>query len=188
MALSLKGLATEIQLAIADVLVATSGDHHAICEWSSTCSFYRTLLTAYVFETISLRNDEESTTNVLRIARGPYSEHVKNLVYTGLSSDFVSDGYEFRHSQTIHNVFPPLVGEVLSELQQFPCLNSLDIKFSVHEDEWSDCIMDHGWEELHLPMADCSGSQHARGWTFIDESDLQSFVTKGKPSNHSTGT
>jgi hypothetical protein len=146
MALSLKDLATEIQLAISDVLVRSSGGHVALCEWSCTCSFYRSLLAPYVLKTVSLHNDEDCASAVLRIARGPHSEHVKNLVYTGLSSDFVSDGYEFHHSQTTHNVFPPLVGDVLSGLQQFPCLSSLDIRFPLHQDKWLNWIIDEGWE------------------------------------------
>jgi hypothetical protein len=152
MASILKGLATEIQLSIADVLGCSSDGHRAISEWSSTCSFYRTLLAPYVFETVSLRNDEACATTVLLIARGPYSKHVKNLVYTGVASDCVSGGYEFLDSQIIDNVFPSLVDEILSGLQQFPSLTSLDIRFPLDEDKCID--WEKGWPEPLSSMAE----------------------------------
>jgi hypothetical protein len=169
MTLSLIGLATEIQLAIADVLVHSSGGHHAIHDWSSTCSFYRALLAPYVFETVSLRNDEESTTTVLRIARGPYREHVKNLFFAGFASGFVSEfecdylhglvGYGFLKSQTIHDVFSQILYKILSGLQQFPRLDSMSIRFAVDVFHWMDFVRDRGSRRLLTSMEEVMAAE-----------------------------
>jgi hypothetical protein len=178
MALYLEGLATEIQLEIADILSRRSDGHRDVCEWSSTCSFYRTLLAPYVFETVSLRNDEACATTVLRIAQGPYSKHVKNLVYTGFASEFVSDGCDFLDSQTIDTVFPSLVDGILSGLQQFPSLSSLDIRIPTDEDKW--CVID-GWDVELLSMAEIVAAETSEvGRSLMN----QTYKSLSRNANH----
>jgi hypothetical protein len=52
MAPSLGNLPGELLLAIADALTSCSDGHIAICDWSRTCSLYRTLLAPYIFHTV----------------------------------------------------------------------------------------------------------------------------------------
>jgi hypothetical protein len=125
MAPSLGNLPRELQLAIADALAGSSNGLIALCEWSCTCSFYRSLLAPYIFQTVSLQNDERCASSLLRVARGPYNELVKSLVYTGVRHC----AFEKYGSHTIHRVFPSLVDDVLSELRQFSCLNTVTIRF-----------------------------------------------------------
>jgi hypothetical protein len=74
MASSLEILPGELQLAVADALAGNRAGHVALCEWSCTCSFYRTLLAPYIFEIVSLKNSEDSASRLLQIARSPYSD------------------------------------------------------------------------------------------------------------------
>jgi hypothetical protein len=150
MASSLGNLPRELQLAIAEALVSSSNGHAAILEWSSTCSFYRSLLAPYVFGTVSLHNDEKCVSALFRIARGPYSEHVKRLVYSGFRN-CASDKYDYH---TFRSVFPSLVNEVLSELRQFPCLSTVAIRFP--SDLYNGPCLDHpiSGGRFHLVMRD----------------------------------
>jgi hypothetical protein len=119
MASFLQNLPRELQLEIADSVANSSNGHAAILEWSCACSFYRTLLAPYVFKTVSLHNDEKSASTLLGIARGRYNEHVKSLVYSGIT--------QCPHKAS--PMFPSLVNDLLSQLRQFACLNSVTIRF-----------------------------------------------------------
>jgi hypothetical protein len=178
MARSLGNLPRELQLGIAEALVDTPNGHAAILEWSCTSSFYRSLLAPYVFETVSLHNDEECASTLLSIRRGPYNEHVKKLVYTGFAH-CVSEKYG---SHTIHSVYPSLVHFVLSELGQFRCLSTVEIRFP--SNYYDGPCLDHlVSDETLLPMQSANDAEKLKDQRIAIAQSLMNQTYKSLSQN-----
>ncbi|MCJ1270595.1 hypothetical protein MMC22_010492 [Lobaria immixta] len=101
-----------------------------LIDWSSTCSFFRSLLAPYIFKTVKLVNDEESGASLNAVAKSPYNVHVKELHFIGwpLSSAH-SDEAAFPNTEV---VLARSVNELLCDLQRFPSLERLSIKFDCY--------------------------------------------------------
>ncbi|MCJ1371814.1 hypothetical protein MMC20_003034 [Loxospora ochrophaea] len=140
MSCPLANLAPELQLTIIDFLL--SEDLAASYALSSTCSFCRYLLAPYIFKSIPLRNTAKSGASVSALARSPHGKHVKTIYYTGSAPGRLVEGYRDNDEDywDTENVFPESVNTVLSNLSEFPSLQtwSIGFFFNHNNDHWPD--------------------------------------------------
>jgi hypothetical protein len=138
----LGGLRTELQLAIIKYL-----DQSTLRNWSSTCSFDRTLLAPYIFRVLALRNTERSARSADAVARSQNVAHVGEIHCT--AADPGDSDYDRDEGEIFPNtpfVFPEIVHKVLSNLDRFPSLHTVSVDFAFDFDAiyWfdSDLMMD----------------------------------------------
>ncbi|KAK4692312.1 hypothetical protein P7C71_g4862, partial [Lecanoromycetidae sp. Uapishka_2] len=157
---SLIDLSVELQLKIAEDLlngnecqdedtkkqennVKLNGDTTRIqvdlVHWSCTSSYFRHLLAPYIFKTIRLCNEEKSGVSVTALAKCPYSEYVKELHFIG-SAPGDAKCKEEAFSDTVA-IFPKSVDALLSDLRQFPNLETLSVEFAYRFDDYKE------WDE-----------------------------------------
>ena len=120
--------------------------HHDLMNWSCTSRYFRNLLAPYIFETIKLRNDEKSGASVDALLKGPHGDLVKEIYFLGNIPDTyddnnhdeplpegfhkVSDEAEEEEEESVTVTLPPVVDNLLSDLDQFSNLESLSIGFT----------------------------------------------------------
>lgn len=109
-----------------------------LISWSSTCSYFRTLLAPDIFEAIRLVNDEYSGSSLDALARSPHNVHVKALHFVG-SALGDAHGEEAAFSN-VDAILPLSVSAVLGNLQQFPHLDRLSIRFDFNFHIQDECI------------------------------------------------
>ena len=120
--------------------------HRDLMNWSCTSPYFRNLLAPYIFSSIKLRNDEKSGASVDAVLKGPHGALVKEIYFLGTIPPGMafpdddgkddepvdegfhkdSDGAE-EEEKPITITFPPIVDTLLSDLHQFPSLESLSI-------------------------------------------------------------
>ena len=98
-----------------------------LINWSATCSFFRNLLAPHIFKTVKLLNDEKSGSSLNSVARSPNSVHVKELHFIGSALGSAHDR-EAAFFDT-EGILPRSVEAILCDLQRFPSLERLSIKF-----------------------------------------------------------
>ncbi|MCJ1271042.1 hypothetical protein MMC22_010941 [Lobaria immixta] len=98
-----------------------------LINWSATCSFFRNLLAPHIFKTVKLLNDEKSGSSLNSVARSPNSVHVKELHFIGSALGSAHDK-EAAFFDT-EGILPRSVEAILCDLQRFPRLERLSIKF-----------------------------------------------------------
>ena len=151
--------------------------HRDLMNWSCTSPYFRNLLAPYIFSRIKLRNDEKSGASVDAVLKGPHGALVKEIYFLGtippgmadpdddgkddepLAEGFHkdSDGAE-EEEKPITITLPPIVDTLLSDLHQFPSLESLSIGFTYpYEDSFSEYYDAEGLSDNESPEA-------ARAW------------------------
>lgn len=151
MSFELCDLQTELQLMIIEELLAAQctdeqdNDAKIKCQrdlinWSCTSSYFRSLLTPYLFKIVRLRNDERSGSSITAIANSEHHKSVKELHFVGSAPGLARR--EEEAFSDITGIFPNNVNTLLSDLQgSFPNLETLSIEFAYQLDD------DNEWEE-----------------------------------------
>ena len=121
-----------------------------LMNWSSTSRYFRNLLAPTIFRNIKLRNDEKSGASVDALLKSPYGDLVKEIYFLGsippgmadshddngddepLPEGFheVSDEASEEEDEPVTVTLPPVVDNLLSDLDQFSHLESLSIGFT----------------------------------------------------------
>ena len=107
--------------------------------WSCTSQFFREFLAPYIFETITLRNNNKSGASVDALSKSRCSEHIKELNYIG-SAPGDAHRDEPIWSDTVA-ILPDSVNTLLSDLKCFPNLDILSIEFTYRfydYEEWDE--------------------------------------------------
>ncbi|KAF2495783.1 hypothetical protein BU16DRAFT_538418 [Lophium mytilinum] len=151
-------LPVELHLVLVDTIKETSSTESEarrdIISLSSTCPYFRSLLSPIVFDRFTLRNDDsaQSVTTLAALRANEHNEHIKHLRFEGSMRGFTvaeNGGYRIRdrmrmwpedlHTLEIKEVeayFSGGVYDVLSNLHRwFPNLDAVSIHFDV-EDYW----------------------------------------------------
>ena len=121
----------------------TPSGQQAIYNLSRTCTSMYEILSPYLFRFITLRNTEKSGQAVQYLCRTNRVANVKTLHF---QAEAPGDNEENFHD--VDGVFPPKVNEILSNLSQFPHLETLVIDFDFHLNEedppyrWGDVLSD----------------------------------------------
>lgn len=121
--------------------------HRDLLSWSCASLYFRDLLAPYIFKSIELCNGEKSGTSLIALAKSRHKEYVKELHFIG-SAPGDAKIEEDAFSDTVA-IFPGSVDTILSDLQQFPNLETLSIEFAYHFDdhkEWDEGL-DFGAQE-----------------------------------------
>lgn len=113
--------------------------YHHLINWSSTCVYFRNLLAPDIFKTTKLVNKEKSGSSLNALATGPHSVHVKSLHFVGSAlGDAHSEEAAF---SDIEGILPHSVDALICDLQRFPSLERLSIKFDYNFEsyqEWAE--------------------------------------------------
>ena len=124
--------------------------HPNLMNWSCTSRYFRNLLAPYIFRNIKLRNDEKSGASVAALLKSPYGDLVNQIYFLGsippgmadpddnnkddepLSEGFhkASDEAEEEEEESVTITLPPVVDNLLADLDQFRNLESLSIGFT----------------------------------------------------------
>lgn len=127
--------------------------HRDLMSWSSTSLYFRNLLAPYIFKSIKLRNDVKSGASVDAVLKSPHGALVKGIYFLGTippdiddldddeDDDPLAEG-SYKESDDAEGeerpiiiTFPPVVNDLLSDLHQFPNLESLSIGFTYPNDD-----------------------------------------------------
>lgn len=112
-----------------------------LISWSSTCSHFRHFLAPFIFNTVQLVNDEKSGSSLTALAKSPHHVYVKSLHFIGSAlGDAHSKEAAF---SDIEGILPRSVHALLCDLQQFPSLERLSVKFDYNFEnleEWPDGV------------------------------------------------
>ena len=127
--------------------------HPDLMNWSCTSRYFRNLLAPYIFREIKLRNDEKSGASVAAVLKGPYGDLVKEIYFLGDIPPGMADPYdkydddeplpegfhkvsdEAEEEESVTVTLPPVVDNLLSNLDQSPNLQSLSIGFTYPYDD-----------------------------------------------------
>ena len=104
-----------------------------LMNWSCTSVFFRDMLAPYIFETISLRNEDRSGSSVTTLSQSRHSKLVRKLMYAGSIPKKI-----YRNTT---GILPDSVATLLSNLKSFQNLETLSIEFPycyTHYNEWVD--------------------------------------------------
>lgn len=122
--------------------------HRDLMNWSCTSRYFRNLLAPYILKSVKLRNDEKSDNSVDAVLKSPHAALVKEIYFLGtippgtanseddeddepLAEGFPKECDEAEEEQkTINVTLPLVVDNLLSDLRQFPSLESLSIGFT----------------------------------------------------------
>lgn len=107
-----------------------------LMNWSCTSSYFRDLLTPYIFKSIKLCNQEKSGASLAALSKSRHNEAVKELHFIG-SAPGDAKREEDAFSDTV-GIFPKGVDAVLSDLRQFPNLETLSIEFAYQFDDYEE--------------------------------------------------
>jgi hypothetical protein len=120
----LANLQQELLLEIRDHLLITQDWERDLLSWSATSSKFRSFLTPYLFDSITLRNTEKRGAQVEAFARSRCRHDVKTLRFAGtiLQDEDAEEG-----NTDIDSVLPENVERVLSDLSVFPNLEMVRI-------------------------------------------------------------
>ena len=99
---------------------------HPLINWSCTCSYFRNLLAPNIFKSVKLVNSEKSGSSLDTVAQSQHNVHVKELHFI---SGVLAEEAAFSDAE---GIFPGCVDGLVSDLQRFPNLQRLSLKFS-HE-------------------------------------------------------
>lgn len=164
--------------------------HRDLMNWSCTSQYFRNLLTPYIFRSIKLRNDEKSGASVDAVLRGPHGDLVRELYFLGtippdianpdgddkdeepLAQGFYekSEEAEEEDETPITITLPPVVDTLLSDLRQFPNLESLSIGFAYpYECPFDDYYDAEGIMDKENPEA-------ARAWKALMRTTYQTLL------------
>ena len=110
---------------------------YSLLNWSSTCTFYRSLLAPYVFKDIHFRNTRGSSAAVIALASSEHCKHVKtlDLTYTlpyikdESEEDDVDDETEEEDDDDLESVCT-----ILSDLGRFPHLERFSLECRLDEE------------------------------------------------------
>ncbi|MCJ1429249.1 hypothetical protein MMC29_007162, partial [Sticta canariensis] len=111
---------------------------HDLINWSCTCSYFRNLFAPKIFKTAELVNNEKSGSLLNAVAKSPHNVHVKDLHFIG--SAFGPRCSEEAAFSNTEGILPRNVDALLCNLQWFPSLQRLSIKFEYNLDDW--CNLD----------------------------------------------
>lgn len=122
--------------------------HRDLMNWSCTSRYFRNLLAPYIFRNIKLRNDEKSGASVAALLKGPHGDLVKGIYFLGNVPDPYSndnneddeplperfhkvfDEAEEEEEESVTMALPPVVENLLSDLDRFSNLQFLSIGFT----------------------------------------------------------
>ena len=126
--------------------------HTDLMNWSCTSSYFRNLLAPYIFKAIKLRNDSVSGSSITALLQGPHAALVNEFYFIGTildpsgNPDFSAPLSAFaqldappipRSAQRTDSaisdhppILPATVTSILSNLSQFPNLDSVSIGFT----------------------------------------------------------
>ena len=113
--------------------------------WSCTSSYFRNLLSPYIFRSVKLRNDQKSGESVTALLKGPFGALVKELYFIGtvpnkdgedepsqLAEGFDKGSNDSKEEEEGYSdiSLPSVVSTILSDLRQFPNLDFLSMGFT----------------------------------------------------------
>ena len=120
--------------------------HRHLMNWSCTSRYFRNLLAPYIFRNIKLRNDEKSGASVAALLKGPHGDLVEAIYFLGNIPDpydnneddepllegfhKLLDEAEEEDEKSVTIALPPVVDNLLSDLDRFSNLQSLSIGFT----------------------------------------------------------
>ncbi|MCJ1426070.1 hypothetical protein MMC29_003972 [Sticta canariensis] len=112
--------------------------NHDLIKWSCTCSYFRNLLAPTIFKTAKLVNDEKSGSSLNAVAKSPHNVHVKDLHFIGSAlGDAHSEEAAFSDTE---GILPRSVDALLCNLQWFPSLERLSIRFDYNFESMDDWV------------------------------------------------
>ena len=190
--------------------------HLDLMNWSCTSQYFRNLLAPYIFKRIKLCNDEKSGASVNAVLKSLHGTLVKEIYFLGtippgmanpeddeddkpLAEGFFKESDETKKEEKPITVTLPLVVEnLLSDLNQFPNLESLSLGFTYPYDSpfeeyyEAEGIVDnenpeaaHAWKALITTTYDTllrNNPPQLRAveirkfvWTFTEPYESQSF-------------
>ena len=128
--------------------------HPNLMNWSCTSSYFRNLLSPYIFKSIKLRSDEKSGASVDALLKSSHGDLVKEIYFLGaipsdtadreddnepLAEGFYKESDEAGEEESNTITLPPVVNALLSDLHQFSNLESLSIGFTYpHNDPFDE--------------------------------------------------
>jgi len=133
----LLNLQIELQLEIASYLKTTPAWQQDLCSWSSVCSHFRTLLTPFLFDSITLRNTEKSGDSVARLSKSRFARYIRTFHFLGNAPGDTEDAFT-----DVGAIFPKIVEEIIADLTRFPNLETVQIEFEMDFDsDWEEGFM-----------------------------------------------
>jgi hypothetical protein len=168
MSASLLTLPPELHQLIIDLLLTPPSDPHPLLPLSTTCTFFRSLLTPYIFTALSFTNTTKSSSSIHLISSRPAAKFVKTLTFTGTAPGDIDSGSTDSDSDTqvspfrdIEAIFPADLGNVLGNLHLFPNLECLSIGFEFHLDweHWEDSFYIFQDEESSEQIAEAENTE-----------------------------
>lgn len=155
MACHLVDLSAELQLKIVEELLqhpiakpadgdVKQEDHDTRCRdsllnWSCTSLFFRDLLAPYIFRCVNLRNSDKCGSSLLEVVKGRHNNLVKEIRFVGSAPGDAHIGEEAY--EDVVAILPDSVKKVLSDLQVFPSLELLSVRFDNQFDDYAE------WDE-----------------------------------------
>ena len=124
--------------------------HRDLMNWSSTSRYFRNLLAPIIFRQIKLCNDEKSGASVDALLKSPHGDLVKEIYFLDSIPPGVTDSHDDNGDEeplpegfyeasdedseeedgSVTVTLPPVVDNLLSDLDQFSHLESLSIGFT----------------------------------------------------------
>lgn len=168
--------------------------HRDLMNWSCTSHRFRNLLAPCIFKSIKLRNDKKSGASVDSLLKSPHGALVKEMYFLGtIPSDMAnpdddedvkalaegfhteSDKAEEEEEKPITITLPLVVDTLLSDLHQFPNLESLSIGFTYpYEYPFDDYYDAEG-------MVDNENPQPARAWKALMTTTFETLLRNKPP-------
>ena len=138
------------------------------------------MLAPNIFKTAILVNDEKSGSSVKAVAKSPHNVHVKDLHFIGSAlGDAHTEEAAFSDTE---GVLPHSVEALLSNLQWFPFLQRLSIKFDykfANFDEWNEGLDLGTCPETPQEVLEAEASA---AWRALMSRTFEA-LTKNKPPN-----
>jgi hypothetical protein len=171
-AFSLSLLLPELQLLIVDSLRT---EKEVLKNWSCTSKYFCSFLAPYLFESITLRNTEESGVFVDRLIT-KYGQCIKEMHFEGLVPGDEKGDEAFRDTV---NIFPEIVESILSNLSQIPNLETVRVGFPIDFEEAG--FSDHFFIEENEIAEDAAEAEVNEGWRALMEKSFNALVQNTSP-------
>ncbi|CAD6570390.1 MAG: hypothetical protein ASARMPREDX12_003477 [Alectoria sarmentosa] len=168
--------------------------HRDLMNWSCTSHYFRNLLAPCIFKSIKLRNDEKSGASVDSLLKSPHGALVKEMYFlgtipSGMTSpdddgdvEALAEGFhtefdkaEEEEEKPITITLPLVVDNLLSDLHQFPNLESLSIGFTYpYEYPFDDYYDAEG-------IVDNGNPEPARAWKALMTTTFETLLRNKPP-------
>jgi len=144
--------------------VVSSGEQD-IFNLSCTCTSFYKILSPCLFRSITLRNTRKSGAAVLYLCSTNQIAYAKTLHFKGTAPGQLKEGF-----RDVDGVFPPEVKTVLTDLSQFPCLETLIVDFDFHLNEedgfehWDDVLVNLTADDDDETVEEIEKAEEQEAW------------------------